>query len=225
MKFRKKPIVIEAVQWKGWNYCEVESFMCFSGYHWSSVSADANLVIHAREGDHTAIVGDWIIRGVKGDFYLCKHDIFEATHAPADDIANDGLEETGNEQAMIKQEQMVRHWRSLANCCDQELKRDANPNSGYVMAPDERIRYEQSARIYRKCADELANTAVSCGEHPRSDGESAPCCSDNLLFSRLASIKRPPPWASSRGFEWVEKLMDDDLKELAELIDRFSSGG
>ena len=35
------------------------------------------------EGDHTALPGDWIIRGVKGEFYPCKPDIFAATYEPA----------------------------------------------------------------------------------------------------------------------------------------------
>ena len=43
------------------------------------------LSISTLEGAHWVSPGDWIIKGVKGEFYPCKPDIFEATHAPADD--------------------------------------------------------------------------------------------------------------------------------------------
>ena len=58
---------------------------------------------------------------------------------------------------------------------------------------------------------------------PAPPDTSAGVGSADVLFRRLASIKRPPPWASSRGFEWAEKLTDDDLQELADLVDRISS--
>lgn len=75
-KFRKKPVVIEAVQWKGENQNEIASFMgvaSFVGY---------KVEINTLEGMLTADVGDWIIKGVKGEFYPCKPDIFEVTYEP-----------------------------------------------------------------------------------------------------------------------------------------------
>ena len=74
MKFRKKPVVIEAVQFTG-NFDEIEQF----------VGGDANftngkLVIATLEGALHASRNDWIIKGVKGEFYPCKPDIFEATY-------------------------------------------------------------------------------------------------------------------------------------------------
>jgi len=75
MKFRKKPVVIEAVQYHGPNFTEMEEF----------VGGDAEfrngeLLIATREGAMRASPGDWIIKGVKGEFYPCKPDIFEATY-------------------------------------------------------------------------------------------------------------------------------------------------
>ena len=75
--FRKKPIVIEAIQFRG-NFDELESF----------VGGDANftngeLVIATLEGALHASDGDWIIKGVKSEFYPCKPDIFAATYEPA----------------------------------------------------------------------------------------------------------------------------------------------
>jgi len=77
MKFRKKPVVIEAVQWTGSNLKEVFDFM-----QWRNAGHDekTGLFIHTLEGNHYANQGDWIIKGVQGEFYPCKPDIFEATY-------------------------------------------------------------------------------------------------------------------------------------------------
>ncbi len=80
MQFRKKPVVIEAVQWTGENVDEVMGFMAWR----NAAHDDTNgLTIHTLEGNHHASPGDWIIKGVKGEFYPCKPDIFAATYDPA----------------------------------------------------------------------------------------------------------------------------------------------
>lgn len=75
--YRKKPVVIEAVQWTGENINEVLDFM-----KWRNASHDkhAGLVIHTLEGNHNASPGDFIIKGVHGEFYPCKPGIFEKTY-------------------------------------------------------------------------------------------------------------------------------------------------
>ena len=80
-KYRKKPVVIEAVQWTGKNLKEILDFM-----NWKNANHDeANgLSIHTLEGNHKANVGDWIIKGVHGEFYPCKPDIFEKTYELAE---------------------------------------------------------------------------------------------------------------------------------------------
>lgn len=60
MKYRKKPVVIEAYQ------------------------TDEEIIIHTLEGDMKASVGDYIITGVNGEQYPCKPDIFEKTYEPAE---------------------------------------------------------------------------------------------------------------------------------------------
>jgi len=80
MKFRKKPVVIEAIQWTGDNVEEIGEFM--TGVHWA-MAGDRDPVIPTLEGDMKVSVNDWIIRGVKGEYYPCKPDIFEATYEPA----------------------------------------------------------------------------------------------------------------------------------------------
>ena len=76
-KYRKKPVVIEAVQWTGKNLEDVSRFMQGGRDHRFS---DDDLIIKTLEGDHRANPGDFIIKGVKGEFYPCKPDIFEATY-------------------------------------------------------------------------------------------------------------------------------------------------
>jgi hypothetical protein len=83
MKFRKKPVVIEAIQWTGSNYEEVSEFMQTQR---GTVDIDdplnPALLVHTTEGVMKASPGDWIIRGVKGEYYPCKPDIFEMTYEP-----------------------------------------------------------------------------------------------------------------------------------------------
>lgn len=85
MKFRKKPVVIEAVQFTGSNCFDVLRFM---GRTEDIYTADLNQsdipIIYTLEGDMTCSAGDWIIKGVKGEFYPCKDDIFRLTYELAE---------------------------------------------------------------------------------------------------------------------------------------------
>jgi hypothetical protein len=98
-RFRKKPIVVEAVQWnvggallgrecedcdavRGTSYLEINQMLGTSGcsndetmWDWSRMG-----IIETLEGKHVVTPNDWIIKGVKGEFYPCKSDIFEATY-------------------------------------------------------------------------------------------------------------------------------------------------
>ena len=85
--FRKKPIVIEAVQLDGTleaHNAAVEFMGGAGGAHNGHLpNTDPNkswLYINTLEGQMTAMTGDWIIKGVKGEFYPCKPDIFAATY-------------------------------------------------------------------------------------------------------------------------------------------------
>jgi len=88
--FRKKPVVIEAIQWTGDNLLEIIQFSgqqpSAADLHWEdyeSLVAREGLKIWTLEGPLMATVGDWIIKGVKGEFYPCKPDIFAATYETA----------------------------------------------------------------------------------------------------------------------------------------------
>lgn len=77
-KFRKKPVVIEAVQFRG-NFDEIEAFV--GG---DAEFRDGELIVATLEGPLRAAPNDWIIKGVKGEFYPCKPDIFAATYDAVD---------------------------------------------------------------------------------------------------------------------------------------------
>ena len=83
MKYRKKPVVIEAWQWHGDPTRDslladlIQAAGVEPAGEWGS---DKRLVIPTLEGRMIADAGDWIIKGVKGEFYPCKPDIFEATY-------------------------------------------------------------------------------------------------------------------------------------------------
>lgn len=83
----KKPVRVEAIRWTGLN---LKDIINFTGLHksaekWSwdeyvAVVENEGLKIFTLEGVMHAEIGDWIIKGIKGEFYPCKPDIFEATY-------------------------------------------------------------------------------------------------------------------------------------------------
>ena len=81
-KYRKKPVVIEAHQLPpiGTDATqELVAFLTSTDQEWTS-ERDGTLDIYTLEGVMTANPGDWIIRGVQGELYPCKPDIFAATY-------------------------------------------------------------------------------------------------------------------------------------------------
>lgn len=82
-KYRKKPVVIEAIQFTGKNCYDILSFIGRKAGLMELQQADCP-TIQTLEGDMRTSPGDWIIKGVKGEFYPCKPDIFEATYEPVD---------------------------------------------------------------------------------------------------------------------------------------------
>lgn len=82
MKYRKKPVVIDAVQYDGTQESKLKIFGMGIPELGEDFMSD-DLTINTLEGEMTAKPGDYIIKGVKGEFYPCKPDIFEATYGPA----------------------------------------------------------------------------------------------------------------------------------------------
>jgi len=80
MKFIKKPVAIEAVQWKGDNIAEILLLSAGGGREIGEEVFGGRLVIKTLEGDMVANLNDWIIKGISGECYPCKPDIFEKTY-------------------------------------------------------------------------------------------------------------------------------------------------
>jgi len=82
MKYRKKPVTIEAVEFTGTNYDECIEF-CENSYCPDSREVgyrDESLIIKTLEGEMLCNVGDFIIKGVEGEFYPCKPSVFDKTY-------------------------------------------------------------------------------------------------------------------------------------------------
>lgn len=98
-RFTKKPVEIEAqhlatdnvaavAEWCGGHNVDDLEWDYAAGAYWKpdhsgwffAPARERGLVIHTLEGDHFASVGDWVIRGLAGEFYPCRGDIFEATY-------------------------------------------------------------------------------------------------------------------------------------------------
>jgi len=82
MRYRKKPVVIEAYQWDG------TEDMLIHLNEWSKgkvFSFKVDLLVSTLEGVLKANIGDWIIKGVENEFYPCKSSVFEATYEKVDE--------------------------------------------------------------------------------------------------------------------------------------------
>lgn len=90
--YTKLPVTVEAIQWNGKNLKEVTSFISgkpvdlseyaavFAWERYENIISDKGLTINTLEGDMKASIGDYIIKGVNGEFYPCKPDIFNKTY-------------------------------------------------------------------------------------------------------------------------------------------------
>ena len=77
-KYRKKPVIVEAVIWTGNNIDEVKELAKSAVEH--IIFVDNNLYIETLEGNMNVSIGDYIIKGIAGEFYPCKPDIFKQTY-------------------------------------------------------------------------------------------------------------------------------------------------
>lgn len=78
MKFRKKPVVIDAIQWTGDNYAEIFEFT--EGKAYPSEPHSDTLIVSTLEGEVEAVKGCYIIRGIANDYYPCAAVIFNKTY-------------------------------------------------------------------------------------------------------------------------------------------------
>ena len=84
-KYRKKPVVIEAVQLDITNLPKVMEWCSGQYYSQPPMRTISGITIQTLEGQMIGQFGDWIIKGIMGEFYPCKDDIFQATYEPVED--------------------------------------------------------------------------------------------------------------------------------------------
>ena len=80
MRYKTKPCEIEAVQWTGENLTEILRFANTQNIDITS----GVLIIKTLEGDMVASTGDYIIRGLRGEYYPCKPDVFQKKYEPCE---------------------------------------------------------------------------------------------------------------------------------------------
>jgi len=79
-KYRKKPVIIDAIQWNGNNFNDICGMMNDESRRISINRGTPEITIGTLEGNMKAKIGDWIIKGVNGEMYPCKDDIFQKTY-------------------------------------------------------------------------------------------------------------------------------------------------
>jgi len=104
-KFQKKPVVIEAWLWDETKatFEELKAAGMTCGHYDSHLTEDfvRNMRIQTLEGSMFADKGDMIIKGVKGEFYPCKPDIFEATYSPVAEVPVSNILGTGPDMLKV----------------------------------------------------------------------------------------------------------------------------
>ena len=146
-KFVKKPVVVEAIQYNGINITEVESFVGAKlPTVWLSVE-ETQLILSTLEGDMKVSKGDYVIKGVKGEFYPCKPDIFKQSYNIVEE--NNGILSEGEKRV-----------RKSFN--PSALKRVANFKSITASAIDEIAEVERRVKSASKDNPELGDFLREC---------------------------------------------------------------
>ena len=94
MKFRKKPVVIDAIQFTNYNIADVKAF-CGNKINIQSYERTCGYLpsghnileamVKTQKGEMLVRENDWIIKGVKGEFYACAPDVFKESYEPVED--------------------------------------------------------------------------------------------------------------------------------------------
>lgn len=99
-RYRKRPVMVQAIQWTGENLADVLDFCPAAA--WGNATG---LAIATTEGVMRADRDDWVIRGVAGEFYPCKPEVFEATYESQDN----------------PQFPFVEHWYACSACGSRDM--------------------------------------------------------------------------------------------------------
>ena len=151
-KFVKKPVVIEAIQYNGENIEAIEDFV---GKKLSTVmtsDVDVKLIIPTLEGDMKASKGDYIIKGIKGEFYPCKPDVFKSTYNVVED--NNGILSEGEKRVRtnfnVSSSKLVDEAKQLMAKAINLLSNDQNDVSSYYYNRVNTVQYRELSGDYQR---------------------------------------------------------------------------
>lgn len=152
-KFVKKPVVIEAVEYNGANKEEIEAFV---GKKLDTVYTELNepleLKIPTLEGDMKASKGDYVIKGIKGEFYPCKPDVFKSTYNVVED--NNGILSEGEKRVRTTFNVLSLATVDIAKQLMAEainlLSRDQNDVSSYYYDSINTTQYRELSADYQR---------------------------------------------------------------------------
>ena len=118
-KYRKKPVIVEAIVWTGNNIDEIKELAKNAVEH--IIFVDNNLYIETLEGNMNVSIGDYIIKGIAGEFYPCKPDIFKQTYETVS-MVSDNDRTTVPMSQYIKLENKNKKLRNTVNRLKRELE-------------------------------------------------------------------------------------------------------
>lgn len=118
MKYRKKPVVIEAVHYRGIQDKDLLTEFLAGNARLLNTDVMGHMCIETLEGECRISNGDYIIKGVKGEFYPCKPDIFEMTYEPVDHVTNVGKKValTVEEAKLVKKTLAIASYPCFDDC-------------------------------------------------------------------------------------------------------------
>ncbi len=151
-KFVKKPVVIEAIQYNGANITEIETFV--RGKLPTIMTSDlgAQLVIPTLEGDIKVSKGDYVIKGIKGEFYPCKPDVFKNTYNVVED--NNGILSEGEKRVRtnfnVSSSKSVDTAKQLMAEAINLLSRDQNDVASYYYDNLNTTQYRELSGDYQR---------------------------------------------------------------------------
>ena len=151
-KFVKKPVVIEAIQYDGANITEIETFV--RGKLPTIMTSDlgAQLVLSTLEGDMKVTKGDYVIKGIKGEFYPCKPDIFKSTYNVIED--NNGILSEGEKRVRtnfnVSSLKIVDETKQLMAKAINLLSTDQNSVASYYYDNPNTIQYRDLSGGYQR---------------------------------------------------------------------------
>ena len=151
-KFVKKPVVIEAIQYDGANITEIETFVGVKLPTIMTSDLGAQLVISTLEGDMKVTKGDYVIKGINGEFYPCKPDIFKSTYNVIED--NNGILSEGEKRVRtnfnVSSLKTVDEAKKLMAEAINLLSRDQNDVASYFYDSSNITQYRDLSGDYQR---------------------------------------------------------------------------